>query len=115
MDKIAAMERLDAIEDEAKQLRELISEKDRLIFEKDKLYVGISRIGDPSIMVGNQGSPEYFRFQEFKRGNPSRQGWSSAIIGAQECLDYHAESFQEIRVFSDVRQGFAFFLEHYRG
>jgi hypothetical protein len=114
MDKSAAMKRLDAIEAEAKQLRELISEKDRLIFDRSKLYVGMDYNARPYIMVGNDQDGGYYRFHNFMYPYITEQGWSTPHKKAQECLDVHVETLEEIKVFSNVKEGFNFFLAHYK-
>lgn len=112
MDKAKALRKIAKIEAEAARLREIVEKEDGLKYDSQKLYIGLTN-GEPYIMVGNTNA-DYFRFHSFET-NISAQGWTSPQSTAQECLDYHIKDGFDIHVFDNVREGFEFFLKHYKG
>jgi len=113
MDKLDAIKRIDAIENDVMELREIIKKKDKIKFERNKLYIGL-KDGTPFILVGN-AQQDHHRFQSFDEGNFTYQGWDNGMDSADECIEYHIERGFDIHVFDDVKKGFEFFLEHYKG
>lgn len=112
VDKKEALQRLATIEKEAEKLRKIIEEPN-LIYDDELLYVGLHK-GRPYILIGKAGTG-YFRFHSFASPWMSEQGWQWPIRSAQECIDAHRSDGFEISGFSNVRDGFRFFLEHYKG
>ena len=106
MDKDKAMERLDAIEKEAKELRKIIDGK-KIEYSMKKLYVGI-KDGRPYILAGT--NDDYYRFHCFNGPNPSEQGWGFPQKTGQDCLDYHLKCGFDIYVFDDTQKALQFFI-----
>jgi len=110
MDKKEAMKRLDAIEEEAQKLREIIEKGDKIVYAKEKLYVAIKN-GDPYILAGD-GNGDHFRFYTFSIPCPSEQGWSYANKTGQECIDSHVKEGFDIHAFDDTKEAMQFFIDH---
>jgi hypothetical protein len=113
MDKQEAIKRLDALEGEAKKLREIIERGDELIYDKRKIYVGV-KDGQPYIMAG-RGYAQYFRFHAFSGNYRTEQGWDNPKSSGQGCLDYHRECGFDIRAFDDTREAFEYFINFLPG
>ncbi|MBE3143074.1 MAG: hypothetical protein IMZ61_04020 [Planctomycetes bacterium] len=111
LDKQAAMERLDAIEDEAKKLREIIEKGDNLVHDESKLYVGVYN-NEPYIMTGTDEKNGCYQFHRFARRNKANTVYSYANSTAQKCLNYHINAGFEITAFDDTREAFKFFLKN---
>jgi hypothetical protein len=116
IDKAEAKKRLDAIEDEARKLREIIEKGDRIEYSDANIYVGI-KDGCPYILSGNSSDARpYFRFHSWAAGPvASLIGYTSPKDSGQECIDHHVKAGFDIHVFTDTRKAFEFFLEHYKG
>lgn len=113
MNKSDALKRLDAIETEAKELRKIIDGK--IEYKEDKLYVGVMSgqyLGNGGyILVGTKGSFAFYCFRE----SPTQQHWSSGHTSGQSCIDNFVANGGTVHEFDDVREGFKFFLENYKG
>ena len=109
MDKAKAIKRLDAIEGEAKELREIIERGDRLEYDEDKLYVAIL-LGKPYLLCGSAFS-NYFRWHSFVM-QCTVQGWSFNHETAQAALDYVANG-GKVYAFTDRFEGMKFFYDKY--
>jgi hypothetical protein len=108
MDKAKAMERLDAIENEAQELRKMIDTK--LVYDHGKLYVGILN-GNPFIMVSSSNN-DAFRFHNFNGDNMAAHGYAYGKDTGQECLDYHIAAGFKIYTFNTTKEAFQFFLDN---
>jgi hypothetical protein len=113
MDKRDAIKRLDALEGEAKKLREIIEKGDKLVYDSSKIYVGV-REGVPYLMVGNGDiiDGKDFLFMPFDRGRRALTAWAPGKSTGQECLDYHIHTGFDIHAFKDTREAFQFFLNN---
>ena len=107
MDKDKAMDRLDAIEKEARELRKIIDVKE-IEYSMHKLYVGI-KDGQPYILAGDR-SNQYYRFHTFAAYAPTEHAWSNTKKTGQECIDYHIKSGFDIHVFDNTRKALQFFI-----
>ena len=107
MDK--AMERLDAIEKEARELRKII-DGETIEYSMRKLYVGI-KYGQPYILAG-LSTDGYYRFHTFTGLNPSEEAWSFAKKTGQECIDYHLKDGFDIHVFDNTKEALQFFIDN---
>jgi hypothetical protein len=112
MDKQEAIKRLDALEDEAKKLREIIEQGDKLIYDPNKIYVGVKN-GCPYVMTGRtEADGGLFCLQSFDVGKKALVRWHEAVRTGQECLDYHLKDGFDIHAFDDTREAFQFFLDN---
>ena len=109
VDKDKAMERLDAIEKEAKELRKIIDGK-KIEYSMKKLYVGI-KDGQPYILAGDS-SNQYYRFHTFSGCSPTEEGWYFPQKTGQECIDYHLKDGFDIHVFDNTKEALQFFIDH---
>jgi hypothetical protein len=107
MDKLEAIKRLDALDAEAKKLREIIEHDDTLEFDKCKLYVAI--IADqPHLLVGNGN---YFWWHRFIEHNPVTSRWSEHQT-AQIAIK-RAATVGKVYAFTDCFEGMKFFYDAY--
>lgn len=117
IDKAEAKKRLDAIEEEAGKLREIIEKGDRIEYNNNNIYVGVQKwgayAGAPYILVG-YGNVSYYRWHAFVDMR-SVTGWSGPSKSGQEAIDSAIKDGFDIHVFTDTRKAFEFFLEHYKG
>jgi hypothetical protein len=106
MDKTEAMKRLDAIEEEAKELRKIIIEnkKMKIYYDWHKLYVGV-KDNVPYLLLGEDS--KHFNFYNI-RCTDGR--WYDIIKNSQECIDSHIKDGFEIYEFDDTRKALEFFL-----
>jgi len=102
MNKSEAMKRLDAIEAEAKALRELISKPDKIEYDLDKLYCAI-RKGIRYLMVYSGGTYSFDSFDAV----PDR--WNDHSE-PQESIDSMIKDGGEVFVFTDKDDAFNFML-----
>jgi hypothetical protein len=109
MNRQEAIKRLDALENEARELREIIKQEDERVYDGRKIYIGI-KDGKPYIMVG-YNDRNYFRFHCFT-DYKTKQGWAWPKETGQECLDYHLAVGFDIRAFDSTRKAFQFFLDN---
>jgi hypothetical protein len=109
MDKTEAIKRLDALDEEAKKLREIIEQGDRLEYDGHKMYVVIID-GRPYLLAG-QSSSGYARWHSFDKSWLTEQGWTMSHKTGQEALDYVKE--YDIHVFTNGKEGVKFFYEQY--
>lgn len=109
MDKDKAMERLDAIEKEAKELRKIIDGK-RIEYGMGKLYVGV-KDGEPYILTGSN-TEKHYRFHTLAGLTPSEQAWSCSQKTGQDCIDYHLADGFDIYVFDDTKKALQFFIDN---
>jgi hypothetical protein len=107
--KEEAKARLEAIKKEVVELEKIIA--GGLTYSGYKLYVGLFD-GGPYIMAGSTETG--YRFQQFGGYPVSGLGWCKAIKDPQECLDYHTKVGFEIHEFSDVEEGFGYFLSKHK-
>lgn len=104
MDKDAALERLDAIEKEASELRKII-EKRGLVYNNTKNYVAITEYGS-SILTYHDGEKARFHnfidceFIRLERDTP------------QEAIDAIFDYGYIVYEFSDKRQAIRFLLDN---
>jgi hypothetical protein len=118
MDRQEAIKKLYAVElgmklleSEAKKLRKIIEQGDKLIYDKSKIYIGV-KYGCPYIMTGGgEGDGEDFCFHSFDGTRRSMTRWGCPQSTGQKCLDYHIADGFEIHVFDDIRKAFQFFLD----
>jgi hypothetical protein len=114
MDKQEAIKRLDALDNEARKLRKIIEQADKLVYDEEKIYIGI-KDGEPYVMTGRGPSPgSAFCFQSFDEGEKSLIRWDNNKATGQECLDYHLSDGFDIRAFDSTREAFQFFLDNLR-
>jgi hypothetical protein len=115
IDKAEAKKRLDAIEEEAKKLREIIEKEDRIEYSSSNLYIGLFT-GDVYILVGRD-QEKCFAFHKFSTATP----WATELVygsveaTGQEAVDKRLKDGFDIHIFTDTRKAFEFFLEHYKG
>ena len=111
MDTKEALVRLDALEGEAKALREIIERGDKLEYNKNMLYVAI--LGDePYLLVGSD-SDNYFCWHSFDV-HCTEMGWAPNHKTGQAALD-HAAHMGKVLAFSDRFAGMKFFYDFYMG
>jgi hypothetical protein len=112
MDKQEAIKRLDALEGEAKKLREIIERGDKIVYDKSKIYVGI-KYKCPYVMTGEgHGNGNLFRFHSFDGIWKAVAGWIDPQPTGQKCLDYHLADGFAIHAFDDTREAFQFFIDN---
>ena len=109
MDKQEAIKRLDALDAEAKKLREIIERGDKLTYIPTKLYVGVNQAG-PALLAGEG---DYFRFQHFSGYEPTICGMSHNARTAQRAIDTEIFYGNEVHAFSDRFEGMKFFYDAY--
>jgi hypothetical protein len=112
IDKAEAKKRLDAIEEEARTLREIIEKGDGLIYDGHNVY--IARIsGSVCILVGNKRD-DYYRWHTFSTTDfdyGTEHAWTNNHKTGQAALDYAKD--YDIHVFSDGKEGIQFFYDEY--
>jgi len=112
MDKAEAIERLDALEDEAKKLREIIEREAEIKYDRDKMYIAIFN-GHHYILMGSN-CDHYFRWHSMGldgNGRPSTQAWSNNHLTGQAALDCATQSGQ-LWEFDEPREALEYFLAH---
>lgn len=102
MNKSEAMKRLDAIEAEAKALRELISKPDKIVYEHGKLYCALKRCIKYLMVYSGQT----YSFAAFSTV-PDR--WNDHIE-PQDSIDDMIEDNGEVFVFNNKEDAFKFML-----
>jgi hypothetical protein len=113
MDKQEAIKRLDALDNEAKELRKIIEQGD-MVYDEGKIYIGIM-CDEPYVMTGRYPLPgSAFCFQSFDRGKKELIRWDSEKATGQECLDQHLSDGFDIHAFDSTREAFQFFLDNLR-
>lgn len=105
MDKQEAMNRLDAIEREAKALREII-EGEKIVFDGNRIYVATKTAESPYILLG--GSCEEKGFYSLE----DTEYRMFSLSSGQECIDKAIRYGYTIRRFSNTREALTFFLEN---
>jgi hypothetical protein len=85
---------------------------DKLIYDENKIYIGIKN-GIPLVMTGRgQNTGEDFCFQSFSPYRKALTRWMNTKSTGQECIDSHIDAGFEIRAFDDTREAFQFFLDN---
>jgi hypothetical protein len=110
MDKKGAIERLDAVEKEAEELRKIIERSDKIKYDDRKMYVAVQR-RYVYLLCGFDMS-RYFRWHSFEKHIPE-QGATCPSESGQEAINYMIASDGDIRVFSDPKEGMTFFYKKY--
>ena len=113
IDKAEAKKRLDAIEEEARKLREIIEKGDRIVYSDNTMYVGIED-GCPYILIGHDDD-DYFNWHSFDEGHINAMTWGGSSETGQGAIDQALDDNFSIYTFANTRKAFEFFLEHYKG
>jgi len=110
--KEEAMDRLDAIEAEAKELRKILEKPDRLIFDISKIYVTNRSLANGSILIGpfiikKEYESDKYQTLGFKS---SFDCWTTPKSSAQEAIDYLIKCGFEVKEFTNQKDAFAYML-----
>lgn len=102
--KQQALERLAALESEAKALREIIKAPDKIVYDRDKIFVAQNRCGE-YILLGCNNVYAFYKLTdaEFRYSRPFRSG--------QEAIDYMLKDNSIITVFNTKKEALEFMLE----
>lgn len=111
MDKAEATKKLNMLNKEMEALREIIEREDKLVYDDRKMYVAVM-YNNPYILAGYDGG-KHFRWHSY-RGLITETAWTWDVATGQEAIDEGQKS-GKVYVFTDAREGFKFFLEHYVG
>jgi hypothetical protein len=109
IDKAEAKKRLDAIEKEARELREIIEKGDRIEYDGEKMYIWVTG-GDAYILHGIMHDYAWIAFCD---NAPAECLANGTYTSAQSTLDSANDG--KVHVFTDTRKAFEFFLENYKG
>jgi hypothetical protein len=110
MDKKGAIERLDAIEKEAEELRKIIKRSDKIEYDEMKMYVAVYH--SYAYMLCGSRNEGYFRWHTFKN-YPTEEGKTRAAKTGQEAINDMIYSEGDVHTFSDPKEGMKFFYEKY--
>jgi len=106
------MVQIEKLEKELARLREIVETKKekKIVYDRDKLYVGIDRENEPFLLAGYR---EYYRFHSFR---DTEWGWSSKTASGQEAIDKAVNGRLNFKVyeFTDRVEGMEFFMDKYR-
>jgi hypothetical protein len=111
MDKQEAIKRLDALEGEAKKLREIIETGDNIEYDKRKLYVLIDKNDGEPALLASFGTDGAFEWKPFS-GSPAIRAFFYKQPTAQEAIN-QALSYGKVYGFSDRFEGMKFFYDAY--
>ena len=111
MDKKKAMERLDAIENEAKELRKILERPDRIEYDETKIYVMKYKPSSTTythILVGKKGNFTWFSLDSIKQTFNGvwyafEQEALDCVIGRDDC---------EIFTFTNRNDALKFMMEN---
>lgn len=106
------MVQIEKLEKELARLKEIVETKKekKIVFDGDKLYVGIDEEGETYLLVGKG---DYFRFHSFR---DTEWGWEGPLPSGQKAIDSAVDDAPSLTLyeFSDALEGMEFFMDKYR-
>ena len=107
------MVQIEKLEKELARLKEIVETKKdkKIVFDEDKLYVGIYEDSRKPFILAGYGN--YYRFYSLE---DSCCGWSSPVSSGQEAIDKAVNGQLNFKVyeFSNSLEGMEFFMDKYR-
>lgn len=106
MNKKDALDRLDAIEKEAKALREIIDKSDKIIYDDQKLYAFKNdQTGYTYILLGKQNAYAFYKI------TTSEFSYDTTVSSGQEAIDNVIKNGHTVHVFDDRKAVLKFMME----
>ena len=105
------MAQIEKLEKELARLKEIVeTKKEKIIYDRDNLYVGIDESGKAYLLVGKK---DYFRFHSFR---DTEWGWEGSFTSGQKAIDSATDGDPSLTIyeFSNALEGMEFFMEKYR-